>query len=325
MRVRLPCLLEEWPQRLPSGNPSRMLAQLEAAILSRDMATMRNIVDQLDLMSANECLRQLGKEWGFPTVEVQGQRIMLMRDLAQLVYGYGGGAVSNLIKILARFGRKPLYLQRYSRKYQEPIRAAFGLGPTTTSAAFATWADLLIVGMRGHTAGAKRLQAYLMRAERENRIHWTMEQLRGGQVLSKVWAMLQDRDLQINWVKKRNDRVIREGGMARFFQTWHETFLSHTDRSGRKWEQRGEAERLRFSKKRGQHQSGLQVVRHFMPEAGASISMESELHARGFELEPVRDLRVRYIKPFASELKKLDPRVIMGEEAEFWRAIDEGI
>jgi hypothetical protein len=115
-----------------------ILARLEQAVLGGDRETTRTILEQLDLMSANECLRQLGEEWRFPTIEVDGQQVMLMQHLGQLVYGYAAGTVSNLTKILSRFGRKPLYLQRYSRKYQEAIRRTFALEQTVMSVAFAT-------------------------------------------------------------------------------------------------------------------------------------------------------------------------------------------
>ena len=313
-------------QRLPSDN-SRMLAQLETAILSHNHATVHSILEQLDLMSANECLRQLGEAWGFPTVEIRGQRIMAMRDLAQLVYGYDNTA--NINNMLRRFNRSPVYLQGYNTRHKVQIRRALGIRTHATSVSLATWADLLIIGMRGHIDGAKRLQAYLLKAERENRIHWTMEQLRKGDMLSKVVTMLYDRDLQINWAKRRNERIIAEGGMNRFYRTWHEDFIAYTGQGGQAWERQGKAEGMKFTKKRGQRQSALQVVRQKMPEAGAAIGMESELYARSNAtdrdvlLRKLRALGVQYMLPYAREVKALG--FVAGEEAEFWQAVEEGL
>jgi hypothetical protein len=163
---------------------------------------VHSILEQLDLLSANECLRQLGEEWHFHTIEIQGLRLMAGRDLARLVYGVDNPA--NIHRMLARFWRKPLYLQSYSQNSKVKIRRELGIHTSATSVSLVTWADVLIVAMRGQTEWEKELQQYLLKAERENRIQWTMEQLRKSEILTRAITMLTDRVTQINWVKRRN-------------------------------------------------------------------------------------------------------------------------
>jgi hypothetical protein len=98
---------------------------------------------------------------------------MLLRDLAFL--GYGHPDTSPVGKLLRSAGRSGMFLSAYDDYDRKLLRQGFQLHESDSRAAFATWGDVLIVGMRGQTAYARKLQAYLLRAERENRIRWTIE------------------------------------------------------------------------------------------------------------------------------------------------------
>jgi hypothetical protein len=179
--------------------------------------------------------------------------------------------------------------------------------------------------MRGHTDGAKRLQAYLLKAERDNRIHWTMQQLSKSAVLSRSISMLESKGRQINWSNRRKERILREHGMGDFFRTsWIDTEVAHTGKEPKEWRAIGEAAGMKFShKRRGQYKSALQVIRRELPEAGGSIGIESEMYARGIPLEKARDLATRYFLPAMRELKALG--ITTQEEVDFARDLEEGI
>jgi hypothetical protein len=309
-------LAQGLPARQASSHP--MLAQLETAVLHRDIERIRAIVEQLDTMSANECLRQLGEEWGFPTIEIRGQRLMAMRDLARLVYDYD--QIGNLRKILARFGRKPIYLQAYTPKYRASIRSALGIDARATSVALATWTDLLLVGMRGHTDGAKKLQAYLLKAERDNRIHWTMQQLQAGGLIERIGEHLQ-RPQQINWSKRRNDLLFREGLSLR--RSWGQSHVAHTHQTTRELTRMGQALQIKDIRKPGERLSALKVIREIHPDAAASISAESEYMVRGLKQADAERIAVQYIQPLARELRAFGLR--MREEVDFARDLEEGV
>jgi hypothetical protein len=300
-----------------------MLAQLETAILHLDMDTVRNILEQLDLISASECLRQMGEEWGFPTVEVQSLRVMAMRDLAMLAYGT---QLTNKVgELLRRFGRKLLSFQQYSHKSRVAMRDALGFHTYASSVTLATWADVLIVGMRGHTAGARRIQGYLLKAEHDNRIRWTMEQLRQSASLSRIITLMEDHGEQINWSKRRNDRLFREGGRALFYQSWNISLKAHTGYTGRQLEARGEAEGMTFSRRPGDRASGVQVARRLFPEVGGSLGFESMAYARGVPMELSRQLAVDHILPVCRAIAPYG--VKLQEQLDFEREhdLEEGL
>jgi hypothetical protein len=267
-------------------------------------------------MSANECLRQLGEAWGFPTADIRGQRIMAMRDLALLVYGYDNTA--NINDMLRRFNRSPLYLQSYNARHKVQIRKALGIRTHATVVSLATWADLLIIGMRGHTDGAKRLQAYLLKAERENRIHWTIEQLQEGSLLQRATAHLIHAN-QIGWSKQRNDLLFREGVSVR--DSWRQSHLGHTGKTSTQLAALIGELGLKDIRRPGERLSILQVIRAIQPEAGASISAESEYMVRGIPQMHAQRISVKYIQPLARELRQFGIRI--REEVDFSRDVEE--
>jgi hypothetical protein len=307
------------PQHQPSDNNSRLLAQFMRAVLAHDYPTVNRLIPLLDRLSANECHRQLGEEWGFPTLEVQGQCIMATRDLAMLVYGTP--SISNIRRMLRRFGRKPLYLQDYNSRYHASIRTALGFAATASDVALAVWADLLIIGMRGHTEGAKKLQAYLLKAERDNRIRWTMEQLQAGvrEMAQRAAAHL-ERTVQVNWSKLRNELLFREG--LPVYLSWTQSHYAHTEMTSEQLAALIPELGLRDIHKPGERLSILQVIRAIKPEAGASISAESEYMVRGLQQLVAERLSIQYIQPLARELRQYGIR--MQEETDFNREIDEG-
>lgn len=102
---------------------------------------VRQFLAELPQQSANEGLHQAGEAFGFPTVEAEGVRYMLGRDLAQYIYGYKN--VASLHHLLKQYGRELLSLRGSDISYQNLIRQAFSLSPSDGRSTLATWGDLV--------------------------------------------------------------------------------------------------------------------------------------------------------------------------------------
>jgi hypothetical protein len=105
-------------------------------------------------------------------------------------------------------------------------------------------------------------------------------------------------------------------------QSWTQSHVAHTGLMTDKLAAMIPELGLKDWHKPGERLSILQVIRAILPEAGASISAESEYMVRGLKQPIAERLSVTYIKPLARELRKYG--LHMQEEADFARHIEEG-
>jgi hypothetical protein len=128
------------------------------------------------------------------------------------------------------------------------------------------------------------------------------------------------RPIQINWSKRRNDLLFREG--VSLYHSWTQTHVAHTGMTSDELAALIPELGLKDTHKPGERLSTLKVIREIQTEAGASISAESEYMVRGLKHLDAERLSVTYIQPLARELRQLGYR--MQEEADFARDIEEG-
>ena len=158
------------------------LQALELALLDQQAADVRAFFDAADLVSCNESLMDAGEHYRFPTfvsdnAPINGQTIMLARDLAKLMYDTTD--TSGIGQLLRTYGYEFLTLRGCEDHLRSLLVQHFHLSKFNTKAGFATWQHLLIVGMYGQTEQARKVKAYLLKREKASRIADKVEESTG--------------------------------------------------------------------------------------------------------------------------------------------------
>lgn len=108
---------------------------------------------------------------------MDGQAVMLARDLARLMYGDDNTAP--LGKLLRAYGFDFIRLGGSKLEVKTLLVDHFHLSKFDGKAAFATWQHFLIVGMYGQTEQARKVKAHLLKRETASRVADKVEESTG--------------------------------------------------------------------------------------------------------------------------------------------------
>lgn len=158
------------------------LHTLELALLDQQHEEVRAFFEAADLASGNASLLDAAREYGFQAhiidpAPLNGQAIMLARDLAKMMYG--SATATGVGQLLRSYGFNFLRIEGFSDQVRTLVIDRFGLSKFDGKAAFATWQHFLIVGMYGQTDQARKVKAYLLKREKASRVADKVEESTG--------------------------------------------------------------------------------------------------------------------------------------------------
>jgi hypothetical protein len=149
------------------------LQRLQAAIDQQNIAQVHAFFEAAYVVACNDRLLEASQEYGFQTEVIdgqpaKGQRLMLGRDLARIMYGEE--STTALGELIRRYHMDFFSIRAFTYDTGKLLRDRFGLNKFDAKSAFCTWNHLVLVGMYGQTAAARRVRAQLLQDHRAWRI-----------------------------------------------------------------------------------------------------------------------------------------------------------
>jgi hypothetical protein len=145
----------------------RSLIYLEEALLENSQEKISGYFAEIDRQTSNAAMRKAGDQFGFKTCEVNG---MVMANMAETAKVLGYSDPSGLVKLLERYQIMAYQIGWFGHDGRTRMRKTFGLSEKDGRAAFVTWDGVLVAGMYGQNAEARKIKLYLLKMETIGRV-----------------------------------------------------------------------------------------------------------------------------------------------------------
>jgi hypothetical protein len=143
------------------------LTEFQIAVINDDRSEVAELLMELDRRTEREHFRRAAAEFGFRLLEHRGKCHAMRRELAPLL-GYMDE--SGLRKLCEKYEIEGVSLGAFGPEVRMFAQENLGIHPNDGKTIFIGWDGFLLAGARGESEAARKVFAYLLRAERAGRI-----------------------------------------------------------------------------------------------------------------------------------------------------------
>lgn len=140
----------------------RSLLALKQVLLEEDVTGIKAFFNEIDPQTCNERMQLLCKHLGLTNLEIHG---ICYAHLGRTSEVFGYADISGLRKLVERYQIWCPKIGSFGLEVQKIIRETFTLDPKDGQATFISFHGMLLAGMKGETAGAEKVQLYLVKCE----------------------------------------------------------------------------------------------------------------------------------------------------------------